>query len=189
MLRLHLNDEQKINWSADDELIEFLDNATAFITNLLIRMRHNSLIKVLDVNGPTELPQDFVSFVGKQPIQIIGGLARPYGRIDNNTSLKKWKDANVSGSQTTPVWMDKATTWQELTTNQNFNTLYWSRLPYVSDFLDEDKLPYTKEFAGQILDIARILALNKNEYDTQQDVALAQQVQNALSAVIAGDSQ
>jgi hypothetical protein len=194
-LRLHLNDEQKIGWEFDEELIEFLDRSASFITNLLIKMRHNSLIRPLLVEGDTELPSDFVTFVGKLPIQIMGNIARPYGKVDRELVHTYWRDPNLPNYLYTPSWKDPSdedqeyTTWDDLIKEKKFNTLYWSRLPFVSDFEDTEEVPYKKEFAMQVIDIARMLALNKNEYTLQQDLDLFGQIQAALGSVIGQDDQ
>jgi hypothetical protein len=44
---------------------------------------------------------------------------------------------------------------------------YWSRLPYPSDGGE-----YTREQELLLTDLARIYALNRNEYDVTQDLAL-----------------
>ena len=46
-------------------------------------------------------------------------------------------------------------------------TKYWSRLPYPSE-----GGTYTHEREAVIIDLARIYALNRNEYDVTQDMAL-----------------
>jgi hypothetical protein len=194
MLRIHLNDEQNIGWEFDDELIDFLDRSTAFLSNILITMKHNSMIKPITVNGATALPQDFVAFVGKLPIQILAGQAIPYGRIDNRIPQPVFEDPNLMKRTYAPTWKSvtesaNEPSWESLTTNQTFNALYWSRLPYPSSFRDTDTLPYNIEFAGQIVDVARMMALNKNEYELTQDLALYSQIQAALGSVVKGDEQ
>lgn len=199
MLRVHLNDEDKIGWEFDDELVDFLDRATAFLTNTLITMKHNSLIKPLLIKGETVLPDDFVSFVGKLPIQIAGGVAIPYGVINKQPVPPHWENANWRYRPHEPTWRDtsvpdpvwdvEAKAWEEYWTHPEFKVFYWSRLPYVSSFADTDTLPYSHEFATQITDVARMLALNKNEYELTQDVNLFTQVQNALASVTRGAEQ
>jgi hypothetical protein len=47
--------------------------------------------------------------------------------------------------------------------------LYWGRFPYACN----NKSHYTRQQALMIIDLARIFALNKNEYDVSQDLTLA----------------
>jgi hypothetical protein len=49
------------------------------------------------------------------------------------------------------------------------DAMYWSRLPYPSEAQDG---AYTREQKSIIIDLARIYALNRNEYDVSQDMAL-----------------
>lgn len=60
---------------------------------------------------------------------------------------------------------------------------YWRMLPRPSAFQDADEVPCTTEQAGLIIDLARIYALNKNEYDISQDLALLGQTTKSIAAV------
>ena len=60
---------------------------------------------------------------------------------------------------------------------------YWRMLPRPSELQDSDDIPCTTEQAGLIIDLARIYALNKNEYDISQDLALLGQTTKSIAAV------
>lgn len=60
---------------------------------------------------------------------------------------------------------------------------YWRMLPRPSELQDSDDIPCTTEQAGLIIDLARIYALNKNEYDISQDLALLGQMTKSIAAV------
>jgi hypothetical protein len=195
MLRLHLNDDQKVGWEFDEELVDFLDRATDFITNLLIRMKHNYMIKPVTINGETTLPDDFISFVGRLPIRVFGNKAKAYGSLDNAPQFDDtWGSPNHQRNVQSSVWggkMDAPSTpsYDELQKTNEFQVYYWSRLPYISSLVDTAIIPYPADIAGQVIEVARMLALNKNEYDIAQDVTMFEQVQTALSAVTRGDEQ
>jgi hypothetical protein len=185
---LHLNDIQKIGWPEDDELIEYLDRATSLLTDKLITMRHNKLLKYIDIDGPTELPMDFVTFVGKVPIQIVGNTATAYGKVDQKLPVERWHNPNIPRDTNRPMWGGKPIeeeeeykTWDELTKTTKTKVLYWSRLPFPSTFTGEQELPYEQEVNTLILDIGRMFALNKNEYDLTQDFNIQQQIMASMS--------
>jgi hypothetical protein len=194
LLRIHLNDDQAIGWEFDDELVEFLDRSVAFLSHILVTMKHNSVIKPIAIVGPTELPPDFVGFVGRLPVQVYGGMAVPYGKVDKELFKEKWKDPNLPTRTQGSTWKTvesqaPAPDWDTYILDQSYNAFYWARLPYLSEFTDQDVLPYRKDFAGQIIDVARMMALNKNEYDIAQDVNLHSQIQAALGSANKADEQ
>jgi hypothetical protein len=185
LLRLHLNDVQKIGWPEDDELIEYMDRATSLLTDKLISMRHNKLLKYIDIDGPTELPQDFVTFVGKVPIQIVGNTAIAYGKVDQKMPVERWHNPNIPRDANRPMWGgqpidEEYKTWDELTKTTKTKVLYWTRLPFPSTFTGEQELPYEQEVNTLILDIGRMFALNKNEYDLTQDFSIQQQIMASM---------
>jgi hypothetical protein len=186
---------QKIGWPEDEELIEYLDRATSFLTDRMIAMRYNSLLKLLELDGPTELPEDFVTFVGKVPVQIIGNTAKAYSVIDIATQVARWRDPNIPDDDKRLTWGGKwegqIETWAELTKTGKTTVLYWSRLPFPSTFYIaptpevpepvQPELPYKQDENTLILDLARMFALNKNEYDLTQDMGLMSQIQSAMA--------
>jgi hypothetical protein len=182
---------QKIGWPDDDELIEYLDRATTLLTDRLITMRYNKLLKTLTLDGPTRLPEDFVTFMGKVPVKIVGFTATPYGWRDQKKYTNRWHDANIPVDSDRPMWGGRPLeteedykTWEELTKTQNLTTEYWSRLPFPSSFMLTDELPYEPHVNTLILDIARMFALNKNEYDLTQDMNIQQQIQSLMAQAL-----
>ena len=145
LLRLHLNDEQKAGWPSDEELNAFLDRASETVSERMIADGDPAFVASITMMGPTQLPDDFVAFLGKIPVSIAGRTAEPYGVVP-------------------------------------FAAAYWKRLPYPSEVQSTAEYPGTTEHAGLIIDLARIYALNKNEYDISQDLALLGQTMKAISA-------
>jgi hypothetical protein len=129
MLRKQLSDEQKVGWPDDGELYAYLDRAADTLSERLVKAKDPTRLKTVSIDGPADLPADFISFVGNVPVSITGRQCEPYGG---------------------PV-----------------GARYWARLPYPSE-----GGTYTHEHEAMIIDLARIYALNRNEYDVSQDVAL-----------------
>lgn len=65
--------------------------------------------------------------------------------------------------------------------NEDYPARYWGRLSRFSGLTPTERTPYTPSQELLICDIARMFALNKNEYDISQDMAL-------LSAMMGGAS-
>lgn len=72
LLRQHLSDEQAVGWPNDSELLAFLDRAADYLSEKQIADRDPGMMKSLAIAGPTPLPDDFVSFVGRVPVRIVG---------------------------------------------------------------------------------------------------------------------
>ncbi len=49
---------------------------------------------------------------------------------------------------------------------------YFARLPYVTSYSENDALPYKHDEEMKIAALAAIYALNKQEFNVSQDVAL-----------------
>ena len=49
---------------------------------------------------------------------------------------------------------------------------YFARLPYITEYGDDDELPYEHDAEMYILSLAAIYALNKHEYDISQHLLL-----------------
>ncbi len=62
------------------------------------------------------------------------------------------------------------------------DVLYWGKFPSPSKQSETEALPYTHEQIVLIVDIARVFALNKNEYDISQDMALLANIQQSIAA-------
>ncbi len=60
--------------------------------------------------------------------------------------------------------------------------MYWGKFPLPSTFGPDDDLPYTRQQALLVIDIARIFALNKNEYNVSQDLSLLGDLKGAIAA-------
>jgi hypothetical protein len=59
---------------------------------------------------------------------------------------------------------------------------YWARLKRFSSLASMEQTPYTPAQESSIIDIARIFALNKNEYDMSQDLTLLADMRNTRRA-------
>ncbi|GHV45856.1 hypothetical protein FACS1894204_06180 [Synergistales bacterium] len=58
---------------------------------------------------------------------------------------------------------------------------YWGRFARPSGFELAAALPYTRQQASLVINIARMYALNKNEYDISQDAALLAEIKNSIA--------
>jgi len=58
------------------------------------------------------------------------------------------------------------------TNAEDMKVKYFARLPYVSDYGEDDQLPYDNDQYMKITALAVIYALNKHEYNVSQDLAL-----------------
>jgi len=67
-----------------------------------------------------------------------------------------------------------------------FEAAYWARLPYPSAFRGCDELPYTREQALLMANLAVVFAQNKNEFDVSQDMALIGELNKAISMTRGG---
>ena len=55
---------------------------------------------------------------------------------------------------------------------EDLKVKYFARLPYVTDYGEDDQLPYDNDQYMKITALAVIYALNKHEYNVSQDLAL-----------------
>jgi hypothetical protein len=67
-------------------------------------------------------------------------------------------------------------------------TRYWARLARFSRLPSAEESPYTPAQESLIVDIARMFALNKNEYDISQDMTLLSATRSASAAARGVDS-
>jgi hypothetical protein len=74
--------------------------------------------------------------------------------------------------------------WDKLTKTTTTTALYWSMLPYVSTFTEDETLPYRQNELNLIIDVARMFALNKLEYELTQDLSIQSQIQQAMQQAI-----
>lgn len=63
----------------------------------------------------------------------------------------------------------------------NMPVMYWARLPYVTDFDDEQQLPYAHDDYMKIAGLAAVYALNKHEFTVAQDMHLLGLTAEAVS--------
>jgi hypothetical protein len=61
-----------------------------------------------------------------------------------------------------------------------YDASYWARMPHVSKLDRESETPYGPERELLITDIARLFALNRNEYDISQDLTVLGEAMGAL---------
>lgn len=54
----------------------------------------------------------------------------------------------------------------------NMPVMYWARLPYVTEFGENEKLPYAHDDYMKICGLAAVYALNKHEFTVNQDMHL-----------------
>jgi hypothetical protein len=60
-----------------------------------------------------------------------------------------------------------------------FGVNYWAKMPSPSKIDAESQTPYGYERDLMIVDIARLFALNRNEYDVSQDLTLLGEIRDA----------
>lgn len=185
ILRQHLSDEQDIGWPWDAELIAYLDRGSAYLSNQLIIMKDCGMLKKLFISGLTDLPADFAAFVGNVPVVVTGRQCECYDEF-HTYNEPRWGD----GIEQWPggrFWNEEEPEGlEENMMHQNIEVLYWAMLPVPSSFPPTDPLPYTPEQATLIIEMARLFALNKNEYDLSQDMNLMNEVSKAMAAVRKG---
>jgi hypothetical protein len=63
---------------------------------------------------------------------------------------------------------------------------YWARLKRFSSLAPDNQSPYTPAQESLVVDIARLFALNKNEYDISQDMTLLADMRNVMRAARGG---
>lgn len=71
-IRNKINDRDEIGLD-DDELLSYLNEALQYISSYLVSANSPLMVKKLDIETETStLPDDFVRFVGLQPVKITG---------------------------------------------------------------------------------------------------------------------
>ena len=71
-IRNKINDRDEIGLD-DDEILSYLNEALQYISSYLVSANSPLMIKKLDIETETStLPDDFVRFVGLQPVKITG---------------------------------------------------------------------------------------------------------------------
>jgi hypothetical protein len=181
ILRQHLSDEQNIGWPWNTELTAYLDRAASYLSNQLIVMKDPAMLQRFTIHGVTDLPDDFVAFVGNVPVTVTGRQCESYGKFEVSRG-PKWKNAAMGHDVGALSWNEEPSTWDDLTTTSDMEVLYWGRLPYPSSFALLDTLPYTAEQSTLIIEIGRMFALNKNEYELSQDMTLLNEINKATAA-------
>jgi hypothetical protein len=181
ILRQHLSDEQNIGWPWNAELTAYLDRAASYLSNQLIAAKDSAMLKRFTIHGVTDLPGDFIAFVGNVPVTVTGRQCESYGKFDLSKG-PHWENPTMAHDVGARSWNEEPETWDSLTTTSDMEVLYWGALPSPSSFATVDALPYTVEQSALIIEIARMLALNKNEYDLSQDIALLGGINKAAAA-------
>ena len=71
-IRNKINDRDEIGLD-DEELLSYLNEALQYISSYLVSANSPLMVKKLDIETETSaLPDDFVRFVGLQPVKITG---------------------------------------------------------------------------------------------------------------------
>lgn len=78
LLRQHLSDETATGWPNESELIAFLDRAADYMSEKLIADRDPTMTRRIEIDGLTDMPDDFVSFVGLVPVRVMGRVCESY---------------------------------------------------------------------------------------------------------------
>ena len=75
--------------------------------------------------------------------------------------------------------------------HEDYTARYWARLKRFSGLVQTEQSPYTPTQESLIVDIARLFASNKNEYDISQDMTLLADMRNTWRAArgISSDAQ
>jgi hypothetical protein len=71
---------------------------------------------------------------------------------------------------------------RKLTAESGGALRYWAKLPLPSASGEKEGLPYTREQELLMTDIAAVLALNRNEYDVSQDMAIFSGISKGIAA-------
>jgi hypothetical protein len=181
ILRQHLSDEQNIGWPWNTELTAYLDRAASYYSNQLIASKDAAMVKRFTLHGVTDLPDDFVSFVGNVPVVVTGRQCESYGKFGLSNE-PRWENAAMGHDVGSRSWNEEPDSWDDLTTTSDMEVLYWASLPRPSSFASVDTLSYTDEQSTMIIEIARLMALNKQEYDLSQDMTILGEINKATAA-------
>lgn len=74
MLRRRLNDVSKINWPDDADMLAVLDQGSIAISDALLKQRSPRAVKKITVVvAGTNIPDDFLAFVGQAPVSADAG--------------------------------------------------------------------------------------------------------------------
>ena len=163
-IRYAINDTDKIEFS-DAELLNYINQAQDYISNICINNAFKGLIKETDltlIDGKTELPQDFV---------------REYSVVANGYILKSLPaDAEVD------EYSYKIVGNSLYSQNDTVNLYYFYMYPaYVSV---NDELVIPNVFVNLLREIAIYLALNRLEFNTAFETQLAQLFETRIIQVI-----
>ncbi len=163
-IRYAINDVEKIEFS-DEELINYINQAQDYISNVCINNAFKGLIKEVDLtltDGKVELPQDF---------------AREFSVVANGYILKSLPaDADVD------EYSYKIVGNSLYSQNETVKLYYFHMYPaYVSV---NDELAIPNIFLNLLREIATYLALNRVNINTNFEVQLAQFFESRLLQVI-----
>lgn len=157
LLRQHLSDEQSIGWRDDSELTVFIERATALLSDKLIAMKDPVMLRKITLVPVAKediafLDED-IAFLDDDPLVFFAGAS----------SLP---DDFVALVGNVPV----AIVGRDVCVDSPMDILYWARLTP----------PFTHKQALTIVDIARLFALNKNEFDISPDMTLIGEISKAM---------
>ena len=163
-IRYAINDTDKIEFS-DAELINYINQAQDYISNVCINNAFKGLIKETDltlIDGKTELPQDFV---------------REYSVVANGYILKSLPaDAEVD------EYSYKIVGNSLYSQNDTVNLYYFYMYPaYVSV---NDELVIPNVFVNLIREIVTYLALNRTNINTSFELQLSKLYEDRILRVI-----
>jgi hypothetical protein len=172
LLRAHLSDEQSIGWPDDAELLAYLDRAADYLSDQLIAEKDPVMLKEVSIGG--HKPDDIafndndIAFYDDDPLVPVESI---FTLPDDFVAFAGNVPVSVIGREV-----------HLYDYSVSINALYWSRLAHPSSIGGVDEAPYTGEQALSIVDIARLFALNRNEYDISQDMALMGEINKAAAA-------
>ena len=161
-LRRLLSDEQGTGFSESEtledphgelELVSYLDRAVHAYSHQQAELRNPLFMKRMSIVDGNNVPDDFIKFCGAVPVKIEGGKIQYFGEAETI--------GQIGGN---PV-------------------NYFARLPLVSSYSGTDVLPYSNEQCIRLTELARVYAMNKHEYNIQQDLALLNEGVNYSNGV------
>ena len=151
MLRRLISDEQATGFTeggnmeepeGTQELLNYLDRAVDEYSKRQANNKDVRLMKEISVSDNANIPDDFLSFCGCVPLNIIGKKFRFYITPEDQTEKK-----NVRYMARLPYVTD-------------------------GKYNDDDVLPYDHDQCMAITALAAVYALNKNEANVTQDLLL-----------------
>jgi hypothetical protein len=175
LMRQQLADEQKVNWPDDSELLAHLDHGCDYVSEALIAAKDSTMKKKITVKGNGDSLAGFDLDVGSRDLDPLD---------DGETRTTALPDDFVRFVGNIPVAVEGrvATSYEQ----RDMDFYYWAKLPHPSSFEANAALPYTREQALLILNVGRIMANNRDEFDVSQDLTLANSISQMMSVTRGG---